>query len=81
MAVGNRPLCASAVPGLANIFPWYVLEGTYSFGDYCNTTSSSNKRSTEQEVEVEVDIEEEEEDDDDDQEKNIVQIIVNKVEE
>lgn len=29
-------LCASRIPGLHNILPWYVLSGTYSFGDICS---------------------------------------------
>jgi hypothetical protein len=29
-------LCASSIPGLHTILPWYVLSGTYSFGDICN---------------------------------------------
>ena len=28
-------LCASRIPGLNKILPWYVLSGTYSFGDIC----------------------------------------------
>ena len=27
--------CASSIPGLSNIMPWYVLSGSYSFGDFC----------------------------------------------
>jgi hypothetical protein len=34
-------LCASKIPGLHEILPWYVLSGTYSFGDVC-----SNKNGT-----------------------------------
>ncbi|KAG7339365.1 hypothetical protein IV203_006515 [Nitzschia inconspicua] len=29
-------LCASRIPGLHNILPWYVLSGSYSFGDVCS---------------------------------------------
>jgi hypothetical protein len=29
-------LCASSIPGLHTILPWYVLSGTYSFGDICH---------------------------------------------
>lgn len=31
----DHQLCASGIPGLSNILPWYILEGTYSFGDVC----------------------------------------------
>lgn len=41
LAAGSHEFCASAVPGLTNIFPWYVLSGTYSFGNYCNTTEAA----------------------------------------
>jgi hypothetical protein len=38
--VGNgHTICASSVPGLNRILPWWVLSGTYSFGDVCNTTT------------------------------------------
>lgn len=30
-------VCASSIPGLSNIFPWYILEGTYTFGDICQS--------------------------------------------
>lgn len=29
--------CASSVPGLHKLLPWYVLSGTYSFGDICSS--------------------------------------------
>jgi hypothetical protein len=38
VAAGPHQICASSFPGLATVFPWYVLQGTYSFGDYCNST-------------------------------------------
>jgi hypothetical protein len=28
-------LCASKIPGIHKVLPWYVLSGTYSFGDIC----------------------------------------------
>ena len=34
-------ICASSIPGLNQILPWYVLEGTYSFGNICNNTETS----------------------------------------
>lgn len=30
-------LCASRIPGIHKVLPWYVLSGTYSFGDICKT--------------------------------------------
>jgi len=30
-------VCASSIPGVANILPWYILKGTYSFGDICES--------------------------------------------
>jgi hypothetical protein len=33
---GSSLLCASSIPGLHKILPWYVLSGTYSFGDICS---------------------------------------------
>ena len=38
-ALAHKIVCASAIPGLSNILPWYVLSGTYSFGDVCNSTT------------------------------------------
>jgi len=31
----TNTMCASSIPGLNKILPWYVLSGTYSFGDIC----------------------------------------------
>jgi len=31
----NYNFCASSIPGLNTIMPWYVLSGSYSFGDFC----------------------------------------------
>jgi hypothetical protein len=55
MAAGQHQFCASSVPGLTNIFPWYVLEGTYSFGNYCigTTAVTSDEFSLIQEVAME----------------------------
>ena len=41
VALANKMLCASSIPFLNSILPWYVLSGTYSFGDVCNSTTSS----------------------------------------
>mmetsp|Transcript_291 Transcript_291/g.741 ORF Transcript_291/g.741 Transcript_291/m.741 type:complete len:258 (-) Transcript_291:4197-4970(-) len=32
----NHQLCASSIPPLSNIFPWWVLKGAYNFGDICD---------------------------------------------
>jgi hypothetical protein len=37
----ERNICASAIPGLHTILPWWVLSGTYSFGDLCNATRTT----------------------------------------
>mmetsp|Transcript_8850 Transcript_8850/g.19124 ORF Transcript_8850/g.19124 Transcript_8850/m.19124 type:complete len:263 (+) Transcript_8850:122-910(+) len=34
----DHQLCASSIPGLSTILPWWVLKGTYSFGDICGAT-------------------------------------------
>ena len=39
--INDHDLCASSIPGLNQILPWYVLSGTYSFGDYCNSTNTT----------------------------------------
>ena len=33
--LSSHQLCASSIPGLSNVLPWYVLSGTYTFGDIC----------------------------------------------
>ena len=33
----DHVVCASSIPGISNIFPWYILKGTYSFGDMCES--------------------------------------------
>ena len=40
IAVRQEFVCASAIPGLNTILPWWILSGTYSFGDICNATDS-----------------------------------------
>mmetsp|Transcript_38110 Transcript_38110/g.92697 ORF Transcript_38110/g.92697 Transcript_38110/m.92697 type:complete len:258 (-) Transcript_38110:259-1032(-) len=35
VALAHKMMCASDIPGLNAILPWYVLSGTYSFGDIC----------------------------------------------
>ena len=46
IALAQRTVCASSIPGLSSILPWYVLEGTYSFGDICNSTAISGVTSS-----------------------------------
>jgi len=42
MAAGqHHQFCASEVPGLSRILPWYALKGTYEFGSFCNNTNTS----------------------------------------
>ncbi|KAL7562571.1 hypothetical protein ACA910_015448 [Epithemia clementina (nom. ined.)] len=36
-----RTICASSIPGLNMIFPWWVLSGTYHFGDICETNTNA----------------------------------------
>ncbi len=33
----DHQMCASSIPGISSIFPWYILKGTYSFGDICTS--------------------------------------------
>ncbi|CAB9527660.1 expressed unknown protein (Partial), partial [Seminavis robusta] len=40
-AVRDKQVCASAIPGLSRILPWWILWGTYSFGDICTANSTS----------------------------------------
>ncbi|KAL3935855.1 MAG: hypothetical protein SGBAC_008710 [Bacillariaceae sp.] len=43
MAAGpQHQYCASGIPGLSRVLPWYVLKGTYKFGDYCNSTNTTS---------------------------------------
>jgi hypothetical protein len=39
-------LCASIIPGLHQVLPWYVLSGTYSFGDVCRNNNNNNSTSS-----------------------------------
>lgn len=40
VALASRTVCASSIPGLNAILPWYILSGTYKFGDICNERNS-----------------------------------------
>jgi len=44
----SHQLCASSIPGVSNILPWYVLSGSYSFGDICGSSSNSSKNNKEE---------------------------------
>ena len=37
----HRTICASSIPGLNNIFPWWVLSGSYHFGDICESVMAA----------------------------------------
>ena len=39
LSTDHKEICASSIPGLSNVLPWYVLKGTYSFGDVCSSSS------------------------------------------
>jgi hypothetical protein len=41
--IRHKNICASSIPGLHTILPWWVLYGTYSFGDLCNATKTAVK--------------------------------------
>mmetsp|Transcript_21046 Transcript_21046/g.34814 ORF Transcript_21046/g.34814 Transcript_21046/m.34814 type:complete len:195 (+) Transcript_21046:23-607(+) len=43
-AIRHKNICASSIPGLHTILPWWVLRGTYSFGDMCNSTRTTVKK-------------------------------------
>lgn len=36
----HHEICASSIPGLNTILPWYILNGTYSFGNACDSLES-----------------------------------------
>mmetsp|Transcript_3602 Transcript_3602/g.5461 ORF Transcript_3602/g.5461 Transcript_3602/m.5461 type:complete len:199 (+) Transcript_3602:142-738(+) len=38
--VHTHEICASSVPGLNTVLPWYILGGTYSFGNICGHDSN-----------------------------------------
>jgi hypothetical protein len=45
-ALATKQLCASAIPGLNLILPWYVLQDTYSFGDICENATKEPSETT-----------------------------------
>lgn len=46
IALAQKTLCASNIPGLNYILPWYILSGTYTFGDVCNANATSSSTTT-----------------------------------
>jgi len=42
----DHQMCASALPGVSSILPWYILKGTYSFGDICSRLAKSANHTT-----------------------------------
>lgn len=38
--LAKKQLCASSIPGLNRVLPWYALSGTYSFGDVCGNSTN-----------------------------------------
>jgi hypothetical protein len=41
LAFAGHIVCAESIPGLNLILPWYILSGSYSFGDWCETTTTT----------------------------------------
>jgi hypothetical protein len=42
-AVAHKEVCAGQIPGLSSVLPWYILSGTYTFGDMCSTTGGIDR--------------------------------------
>ena len=40
VALATKTVCASSIPGLNTILPWFVLSGTYKFSDICDESDS-----------------------------------------
>ena len=38
----HREICASSIPGLNTIFPFYFINGTYSFGHVCDAAGNKH---------------------------------------
>lgn len=41
IAVRSKFVCAEVVPGLKDILPWWVLNGTYTFGNMCSNITET----------------------------------------
>lgn len=39
----THQICADKIPFVSKVLPWYVLSGSYSFGDICESNSSATK--------------------------------------
>jgi len=52
----SHQLCASSIPGVSNILPWYVLSGSYSFGDICGSSINSSKNNKEEDKDKDKDV-------------------------
>jgi len=39
LVVRERFICAESLPYLDTAFPWWIMNGTYHFGDFCNSTN------------------------------------------
>lgn len=42
----DHQMCASSIPGVSSILPWYILKGTYSFGDVCSRFGKNANETT-----------------------------------
>eukprot|EP00542_Grammatophora_oceanica_P010039 CAMPEP_0194047132 /NCGR_PEP_ID=MMETSP0009_2-20130614/23578_1 /TAXON_ID=210454 /ORGANISM="Grammatophora oceanica, Strain CCMP 410" /LENGTH=130 /DNA_ID=CAMNT_0038692657 /DNA_START=288 /DNA_END=680 /DNA_ORIENTATION=- len=43
-SVHTKEICASSIPGLDLVLPWWMLKGTYSFGNVCNSSRFDEPR-------------------------------------
>jgi hypothetical protein len=50
VALIHKTMCASGIPGLSAILPWYVLSGTYHFGDICTNSTTAMETSASMET-------------------------------
>jgi hypothetical protein len=41
IVVRHKYVCAEVLPGLGEFLPWWVLNGTYTFGDICSTNTTA----------------------------------------
>jgi hypothetical protein len=41
IAIRDKQVCASDIPGLDRVLPWWILSGTYHFGDICGNSSTA----------------------------------------
>jgi hypothetical protein len=50
--VRDRFVCAESLPGLGGAFPWWILHGTYRFGDYCESSNNATATTSRKERKV-----------------------------